>query len=141
MGTQQIADTEWGLDGGLVRFPALRSLGWVFGAPPPEIDTEAPVVGNFVPPVGTPVTAQQPLQFDVTDNEGQFRRIIVHAVYADGVEEVVHNGESFRGLYATVSARVLITDGYRYTVKRSGGWPSTPRITIFAIDVAGNEAA
>jgi hypothetical protein len=104
-------------------------------------DTTPPVVSNFVPAVGTPVTAQQPVQFDVTDDSGQFRRINVHAVYGDGVEEVVHNGDSFRGYYSTSSSRVIIAGGFRYTVLRAGGWPSTPRITIFAIDVAGNEAA
>jgi hypothetical protein len=105
------------------------------------LDTTAPVVDNFVPALGTPITSHQPIQFDVTDNSGQFRRVIVHAVFADGVTEVVHDGDQFRGYYLTDSSRVLIAGGLRYTALRAGGWPSAPTFNIFAIDASGNEAA
>ncbi len=79
------------------------------------------------------------MSFDVTDNSGLFSTIILHAVYADGIEEVVHDGTNFRGLYQTSSSRVIITDGWRYTVLRTGGWPSSPvTIRAFAVDGEGN---
>lgn len=110
--------------------------------PEPVIpDVTDPVVHNFVPAVGSYISSSQPISFDVTDDSGKFRRIIVHVAFADGTEEVAHNGESFRGYYSTTSTRVLITNGWRYTVMRSGGWPSTPTFNVFAIDVEGNEAA
>ncbi len=102
-------------------------------------DNTPPVIGNFVPAQGTILDEQQSVSFDVTDNSGLFSTIILHAVYADGIEEVVHDGTNFRGLYQTSSSRVIITDGWRYTVLRTGGWPSSPvTIRAFAVDGEGN---
>ncbi len=103
------------------------------------LDTAAPVIDNFSPAQGSDIEPQQSLMFDVTDESGLFSTIIVHAVFADGVEEVVHDGTNFRGFYTSTSSRVLITNGWRYTVLRSGGWPSSPvMIRVFAVDGGGN---
>lgn len=100
----------------------------------------APVVGNFDPPQSTTINTNTPVNFDVTDDEGLFRRVIIHASFPDGTEEVVHDGGSFRGHYqAGNSSRVIISGGYRYTLLRAGGWPGNPTIRAFAIDQAGNE--
>jgi len=105
-------------------------------------DTTPPVVGSFSPALGGTISPTQPITFEVTDDSGAFRRIIVHAVFADGIEEVVHNGLAFRGLYQTSSQRVLVTNGFRYTVLRTGGWPSSPAtFNVFALDESGNEAS
>ena len=120
-----------------------QSLGFEF-AVVVVLDTTPPVVGNFVPELGSNLPAAQPIRFDVTDDSGDFRRIIVHARFADGLEEVIHNGDSFRGLYGGGnSGRSLITGGFQYNVFRAGGWPQggPVAINVFAIDVAGNEAA
>lgn len=105
-------------------------------------DTTAPVISNWSPALGTVIGEMQPISFDVADDSGELRRVIVHAVFADGVAEVVHDGSEWRGYYRTDSnQRVLITKGYRYTVLRHGGWPSSPTFNVFAIDSSGNEAA
>jgi hypothetical protein len=80
------------------------------------------------------------LQFDVTDDSGAFRRVIVCAVL-DGVTEVVHDGSTFLGNYAGGScSRAAISGGFRFVVLRDGGWPASPTIRVFAIDQQGNEA-
>lgn len=109
-------------------------------ADPIPPDVVVPVIGNFVPPLGTVLNSQQPISFDVTDNSGQLLRVIVHAVFSDGVVEVVHDGDNFRGYYQIDSTRILIANGYRYTALRFGGWPSSPAtFNVFAIDASGNE--
>ncbi len=141
----------------LTELPALPGLAESMGAPtqgidfsfplietPDPPDTVAPVVGPFVPALGSVLPPTQPISFPVTDDSGAFRRIIVHARFADGLEEVVHNGDSFRGLYGGGnSARVITAGGFSYTILRGGGWPQGGPVTInvFAIDVEGNEAA
>lgn len=107
--------------------------------PSGALDTVPPVIDNFDPPQGTAIDPAQGISFDVTDNSGNFRRIVVHAVFDDGVEEVVHDGDSFRGFYQVGNSRVFIAGGYRYNLLRAGGWPGNPTIRAFAIDASGNE--
>ena len=104
-------------------------------------DTTAPSVGNFTPASGSAISRTTPITFDVTDDSGQFRRIFVVASFAaTGACEVIHDGDGFRGFYAASSSRVLVANGFRYTVARTGGWPSAPAIQTFAMDASGNEA-
>lgn len=100
-----------------------------------------PTITNYQPPIGTPIVATSPIQFDVLDDETNFRRVFVEVAFPDstGVTEVVHDGTGFQGLYSAGSSRVIITGGFRYLVRRSGGWPGTPEFLVFAIDHAGNE--
>jgi len=111
--------------------------------PPPEPEPEPPnpppVVSNFVPPAFAEIDPNTSIQFDVTDDSGAFTRIIVTCTL-DGIMEVVHDGSSFRGLYAGASRRSLITNGFRYAVARQGGWTAPPTFETFAIDQQGAEA-
>ena len=117
-------------------------LAFIPAPPAPPEDESAPVVANFNPAPGTPITRTAPIAFDVTDDSGDFRRIFVVAFFpATGATEVVHDGDSFRGHYAAGSGRTMIASGFRYTLLRTGGWPGAPTIQTFAIDRAGNEAS
>lgn len=108
--------------------------------PPP--DTTPPVIANYSPTPGTQITEDQALSFEVTDDSGAFRRIIIVAYYADtGASEVIHDGDSFYPYFSAESSRVAITDGFRYTVKRVRGWPASPTIKTFPFDQSGNEGA
>jgi hypothetical protein len=110
----------------------------------PAPDTAPPVVGSFTPPLGGLISPQQPISFQVTDDSGAFRRIIIHARFNDGLEEVVFNGDSFRGLYGGGnSSRVIVAGGFDFTILRGEGWPQggPVALNVFAIDEAGNEAA
>jgi len=131
----------------LVRTNASRPLSAGYALlipeePPPPADEIPPVVGNFSPAAGTPITKATSIAFDVTDGSGAFRRIFVVAFFSDtGVSEVIHDGDGFRGFYSATPARQAIAAGSRYTALRSGGWPAAPTIQTFAIDLAGNEVS
>lgn len=99
-----------------------------------------PVVSNFTPAEGTPVSANTPIGFDVTDDQDSFRRIMVTAAFANlGVTEVVFDGENFVGRFASLSTRLSINGGYRFAIQRQGGWIGSPEIKVIAIDTSGNE--
>lgn len=111
------------------------------GQPPPEPtpDTTPPVV-TLVSPTDGEVSADTPVVFDVTEEgvEG-FCELFVWVVFAsDGSSEVIHDGDSFATRYVGLSARSTVTGGFRYTVRRSEGWPSSPRVRVKVIDTAGN---
>jgi hypothetical protein len=102
-------------------------------------DAAPPLVSNVSPPTGTPIARSAPVFFDVTDDSGLFRRIIVTASFEDGAVDVVHDGDGFAARYNQGSTRGLVTNGYHYRVQRSGGWPFAPTIRAYAIDQSGNE--
>lgn len=102
-------------------------------------DVSAPTVGNYSPPAGTPVEAADPVFFDVTDNSGLFRRVLV-LVKQLQTWELVHDGDEFVTPYLAQSSRENVPGGYRYRVRRSGGWVSDVWARVFAYDLVGNEA-
>lgn len=109
--------------------------------PPPPLDEIAPEVGNVSPTPGTPIEATTPISFDVTDDSGAFRRVLVAVIMGgSGVPELAYDGDAFLGPYVASSSRVVIPDGFRFTLQRSGGWPSSPTVRVFPIDLGGNEA-
>lgn len=111
-------------------------------APDPTVipDSTAPVVSNYSPTPGTTINPTDAITFDVTDNSGNFTRIMVVVWFREtGVQEVIHDGDGFTGYYTSASSRVIISGGYRYAVARFGGWEYSPTIRVFPIDAAGNE--
>jgi len=102
-------------------------------------DTTPPVIDNFDPVVGTPLARNASVRFDVTD-EISLRRVIVLATLG-GETYVVHDGFAFRGDFSNLSTRSAIANGWRYTVKRNGGWVDAPTFEVCAIDTSGNEAS
>lgn len=125
--------------------PALPVTVIVVVVPPNAV---APLVSNVSPPTGTPIARSAPVFFDVTDDSGLFRRVIVTATfqdkplngtYVDGTVEVVHDGDTFSAAYGQGALRTLITNGFHYRVQRVGGWPFAPTIRAYAIDQSGNE--
>lgn len=123
------------------------TLGWYFGSTiqpdwlrdPQPSETTPPVIDNFDPPVGTPLARSDSVSFDVTD-ETALRRVLV-LVSLGGSTYCVHDGFSFRDEFTNLSSRSAISGGYRYTVKRNGGWTSPPEFEVLAIDTSGNEAS
>lgn len=105
-------------------------------------DVTAPVLSNFNPPFGNSIGENEPITFDLTDNSGQMRLIILHGSY-DGVvgHEVIHDGEGFgqRNYSNGSNVRTPISGGFRYTILRDGGWPGTFTLYPFAVDTSGNE--
>lgn len=115
-----------------------------YGAPTISSPNTAPAISNVTPTANTVIGATQAIGFDVTDVDGAgtFRRILVALTLPDGSQQVIHSGDAFVFPYAG-STRTSITDGYRYSITREGGWPrgSTITLTPYAIDTSGDEAA
>lgn len=112
--------------------------------PETEVDPgDPPEVGNVSPAPGTPITTTTPLVFEVTDDSGTFRRIILAVAFSAGelagVTEIAHDGDAFVGHYSTGCTRDPIAGGFRFTLLRAGGWPASPTLRVFAVDTAGNE--
>jgi hypothetical protein len=108
------------------------------------VERALPTIGSFVPAVMANLGANGTVQFDVRDNVrviASSLRILVS--FDGGVNwETVHNGVIFMPRYSAESSRTpLGTDGYRFVLKRRGGWPSTNiSFDIPAIDTSGNVA-
>lgn len=134
-------DNEIRADAEILTFNSFVINSWGGGGPTPPPTPTPPVVGSFSPAPGTSITASTPLEFSVTDNSGLFTRIILIADFrALGIREIIHDGYAFgpnyRGPYNVISS---ITNGFRYSALRTGGWPESPTIQPFAIDREGTE--
>lgn len=117
-----------------------------------RIDLAAPVVapgsgpGDLTVPTVTLVSPasslepETPIVFEATDNAGLRRVFVVARFPSLGLEEVVHQGDRFAAKYAASSSRVSITNGWRFSIRRAGGWLADPVIEVYAIDTSGLEA-
>lgn len=118
---------------------AVRALFDESAEPPP--DTTAPEISNVVPATGTPLAAEDPIQFDATDPSGNLEDVTIVADYPSaGLTEVVFFDGDFGRSYQ--GTRTPIAGGYRFSgVVRRGGWPGPPEIYADAFDAAGNRSA
>lgn len=115
------------------------SADYTLDSYPSPGDAVPPTTSNVQPPPGTPISPTTPVSVDVTDDSGAFRRVLV-AVELDGLTEVAWDGDTWLGHYAGGgSVRDPIAGGFRFTVLRDGGWPSSPTLRVFAFDLGGNE--
>lgn len=103
-------------------------------------DETPPTITDITPPASTVLELTQSVSFSVTDaGNGTFARIIIAVAYTNSVEELVYDGSAFVGLYAATSSISAITDGFRFTILRSGGWLTAPTFRAFPIDSSGND--
>lgn len=103
-------------------------------------DITAPVVDNYSPAVGSTVNEADPIFFDVTDNFGLFASIVI-AIKQATTTELVHDGTSFLPPYLDLSSRSNISNGFRYRIRRTGGWIDTVVQSAIVVDKRGNVAA
>lgn len=108
------------------------------------VDSTPPQITNLTPAAGSSLDANEPITLDVTDETG-FGRVAILASFSDGIGgeivEVVHDGDAFRGNYlGVINLRTNITDGFRFTILRDGGWTAAPTFEFLAVDAGGNEA-
>lgn len=101
------------------------------------VDQVAPVIDNFSPPNGSVIERADPIFFDVTDNTGLFRRVIV-LVRQGGRWEAAFDGDDLLEGYLSSSV-VNITDGFRFSLRRDEEWAGPVTVRVFAIDRSGNE--
>lgn len=96
-------------------------------------------VTNVQPANLAEVQPADTLSFDVTSTTGLLRVLVcVDPLNAGHAPELAHDGGSFQNLYEG-SARTVIAGGFRYVLRRDGGWYAPPRLLIFAVDSAGQE--
>lgn len=100
-------------------------------------DITTPVVDGFSPAPGVEITPGTAVEFDVTDETG-FGKIIVLVEYPSGGYEVAWDGERFAAAFVTLSTRSVIPDGFHFSVRRQA-WPGSPTVRVVAIDARGNE--
>lgn len=101
-------------------------------------DGAAPVV-TLVSPLTGQVEGAGALIVDVTDNVQLGRVFVVVRFPAIAREELVNQGERFTPDYNGQSTREPIAGGYRFTLRRSGGWPASPLLDVYAVDASGTE--
>lgn len=101
-------------------------------------DENAPEISNFDPVIGTAIGRTDPIQFVVTDDI-EIAIVFIVVRYSTGIAECAYDGSSFHANYLSGSSRVDIDGGYRFTIRRTGGWSSTPiTVDIIATDLCGN---
>lgn len=112
-------------------------------APEPVVpDTTAPEV-SFTLPDMTTIQKNDAVPVDVTDNTG-LALVWITAQYASGQREVIYEppepGQNgYSPLFVSKSTKQAISGGQRFTLRRTGGWPSTPTIRVRPYDSALNE--
>lgn len=99
-------------------------------------DGAAPVV-TLVSPLTGRLESFEAVVIDVTDNVGLGRTFLVARMPGSNLEELIYAGNRFTAPYAAQSSQVAIAGGFRFTVKRSAGWPSSPTIDAYAVDASG----
>jgi len=95
-----------------------------------------PAVTGISPAPGTAILPTTQLVFDVTVAGGvPFTVLILTADMPSlSIREVVHDGFGFGPAYrGPVNQRTAVTNGFRFTLMRDGGWPSSPTLTPYAV--------
>lgn len=116
--------------------------GCVRGPNAPRIENVSPNQLASVPP-------EQVISLDIVDDDGDLSKVFIFALFQDtGIQEVVYTPTDasidtpeagFAPRYIANSTATPITNGMRYTFERTGGWPSPPKLRIFAFDETFNE--
>lgn len=106
-------------------------------------DVVPPVVTWVTPAPGTTISADAEIIVDITDDTGLWCNYAVRVAYPfaspDRPEETIYTGTRFADFYST-STIVAITNGFRFTLRRRDGWPSTPKIEVDPVDAGGNRS-
>jgi hypothetical protein len=105
--------------------------------------------GEIIKPVVTIITPLEnlafndPIVFNVTDNEGLANVQVTIKYAALGLAESAYDGENFAPNFLAprrLSTKTAISNGFRFTLYRLNGWPSTPTLIVRAVDTSGNVA-
>lgn len=106
-------------------------------------DDSIPPAVAYNPPSGTPGSPQyiDPSQIiEVTVTDLFLKRVFLYAQYPNGYSEVIWAQEKFFPLFAPMSTREPVSNGWKYRLRRSGNWPASPTIHCDAYDTSANEA-
>ena len=104
------------------------------GIPP---DTTPPTIAVVSPVAGASIATDTAFVVDVTDAIGLGLVVLTVEQPAGGPHEVVWLRDAFASTYVA-STRTAIANGYRFTIRRAGGWYASPTFHVEAIDLGGN---
>jgi hypothetical protein len=120
---------------------ATTSAAYTITDPPaaPEApDTTAPTVTLVSPADGSRIGRYRELVIDVTDTQ-PFTAILWITYPGSTPDDLVYvGGWGFAKRYAVNSTVATIGGGYRYTLRREGGWPAHPTVYVKPFDASGN---
>lgn len=129
-----------GYDGLLITKPPAIPFAYVFNVIVPVTPIGGPgiIIIDLITPIST-ISKSTPIIIDVYSTTVPLRRAWVNASYAGFLpDDMVHNSDRFGSAYqGSTNVRSNITNGYRFTLLRDGGWPGTPSITVHAVDSLG----
>jgi len=94
-------------------------------------------VVNVSPANASEIASTGTLSFDLIATGGVLRALVcVKFEDSDLPAELVHDGTNFSRGYSQAS-RVAVPSGFRYVLRRDGGWPAGPQLAVFAFDTTG----
>ncbi len=116
----------------------LGKYGFIYDSPTAARVYRIEVV-NFDPATATAIRAVEPITFDVVDTLASLQRVVVLVSFPNlNLYEVAHDGDALGPVYRnSFCTRTPITNGFRYTLLRDSGWPSSPRVVPMAFDAGG----
>jgi len=92
------------------------------------------------PAQGSVLVDGEAVTVDVVSPTGAFSAILIALRHGTGYD-VVWDGAGFAPRYAALSTRSVVDCGYRFTLRRTGGWPDAPSLVVVAADDGGNSFA
>lgn len=100
----------------------------------------APVISNVSPAPGPDIGPSDFIQFDVTSSPPLALVVAMVAIDPMVAPESVHDfaAAAYEPIYALNSTRVVITNGFRYRFRRTGGWTSSPILKVIATNTSGD---
>lgn len=101
-----------------------------------------PTIGNRSPDPSIAVGVTDPISFDITQGSNPLLDIFIAVKMAGtNLYEVAFDGHAFAPLYIAQSRQLSISGGYRFILRRTGGWAGAPSVLTKAIDTSGLEAS
>lgn len=102
-----------------------------------------PVVAFISPPIGSAVRRLTPVVFSVTGSY-PLRRVVVRVRFLDRTGwDYAYDGRQFGPDYQGLVNRrkdLVSPNGFLFSLLHDVGWPGQPEVTVYAIDVFGQEA-
>lgn len=99
----------------------------------------SPEIENLTPTTGSQINSGTTLGFDVVVSDATPLRLVVVGVRYNNLDtsEFVYEGDQFLPYFEASSTVEAITNGYRFRLKRRGGWPADPRVFVRAVSEEG----
>lgn len=102
------------------------------------IDTDPPEVQDISPAPGSVLGRNDDVIFDIVDDI-EVRNAVVNAEISGRWESVYFgSADGFSPAYS-LSTVTPILGGFRFVVRRAGGWVSIPTFRVLAFDSGGNQ--